>query len=269
MSTKNTNVKTKTGKSKAFTFIMFLLIALGSMYFVTWIAKLAYENTSIELQEQHIESEISAMVELIENSIRFGKELDNYYGMEEELENICAVREGELSSVVFDTEGNVLYSSADFKADESNITILNEIYATKYQNKLKEISADDKGTILKMNSRSSMIFPIADNEEISGYLIVIYNQNSLKSETTNNRLYLVMFIIWMVVSVFLGAFIFTQDMSSGKWHVKYLPTIIMMVGMLAYSGYVYNSYQNDYRKMTWDNAEVMAQSIRDSINSLI
>lgn len=261
----------KMGKTKIYTFLVFLLLSFGSMAFVTWIAKLAYINTSVELQEQQIGSEIAGQVNFMENAINFGKELDNYYGIEEQLESITNVREGILSALILDTEGEVLYSSSNFEDNDTNVAILEEIYGGKYQQKMISVTdAEGNGEIIELTDERSMVFPIRKNaESIVGYLAVLYNKDDLLEDFSDERISGALVIIWFVTNVFLGLFIFTQDIASPKWYVRYLPTIMIMAGMLIFIFFLYNIYQEQYRIMIRENAELTSQSVQESVNNLI
>ncbi len=127
-------------RSNIFTVLIFILLAFGSLQFVTWISQMAFENTCIELQEQYIGTEVSEVIKIVENAINFGKDLENYYGMDEQLENICQISEGNLKVVVLDGTGKPLYLS--FQQKEENKELLAGVYSGEYQNAVAEVMSD-------------------------------------------------------------------------------------------------------------------------------
>lgn len=72
-------------KKDIVTIIILIGLTLLSLEFVSWVCRMAFENTCIELEEQYLAAETDEIAASIENSINFGKTLDNYFGMEDVL----------------------------------------------------------------------------------------------------------------------------------------------------------------------------------------
>ena len=60
---------------------MYVLIVLIALFFASWIVKIAYRNTAIELSEDYLQLLTREVVDNMETSLRYGKDLSNYYGI--------------------------------------------------------------------------------------------------------------------------------------------------------------------------------------------
>ena len=84
---------------------LYFVILIFSLIFVLWISRMAYSNTAIELEEQYIKIQTQDVISGVETSIRYGKELTNFYGIQSELSKITDIQKDNIGVVVFDMEG--------------------------------------------------------------------------------------------------------------------------------------------------------------------
>lgn len=259
-------------KSKWFAIGVFLLLAIGSLIFVSWIGQMSFRNTCIELQEEYIGIEVREEIDSIENSINFGKELDNFYGIDEILNNICLVSEGNLETVIINKEGTPIYNTMEESPEA--ITTLSHIYSKDYYE--QALSVTDKDTLgekIKLGNKNSLVFPIYHNEEeLVGHVLVIYDQNSLVSsdiaDLGNSKK--AMLGIWLIVAVLLICFEFflSPKADEKKWYVRYMPVILIMTGMLCFILNLYSVYEQKYNVMIEQNAESAAEYIQKAVRRL-
>lgn len=256
-------------KNKLYMTIVFVLLALCSLQFVTWISQMAFENTCIELQEQYIGTETGEVVNTIENSVNFGKTLDNYYGMDELLKQVCAISEGNLKAVVFDADGEALYLS--FEQSEENEKLLAGLYAREYQEELKNVVEETaSGKKISSNDVQSLVFPIYKNtDELVGHFIVLYEQEDLVSDSSFSGLELVKYVVWVVVSLALVLFLLLQKEREEKALIRYLPVVIIMIGMFCYIVSMYQDYKGKYSDLVSRNAQSAAVYLKDSVDDLL
>lgn len=260
----------KTIRKQIITIFVFLLLSFGSLFFVTWIGQMAYDNTSIELQEQNISTRVGEIVDLIEKSINFGKELSNYYGMDEVLSDVVSIRNGKLKAVVLDEKGEVLYTSLE--KSKENIAVLADIYSKEYQEKIAETGASSlKRSMIELESRHSLVFPVKKDENIlNGYLLVIYEKDALLEKNSHTDIYMVFFGIWIGISFFLTLFsVFMDQEKADKWYIRFLPAMVIMTGIFAYIVFLYCNYQAKYDAMINQNAQETAVYIQSSVNDLV
>lgn len=155
-------------KKDIVTTVIFIGLSLLSLQFVNWICHMAFENTCIELEEQYLTARIREVVDSMENSINFGKTLDNYYEMQEVLDEVCCLSQNELKAAVLDWEGMPLYLS--FEEAEDSVRDLADIYEPEYQEALRAVTAG--GNKVQAGAQSSLVYPIyKDQTELAGYLV--------------------------------------------------------------------------------------------------
>lgn len=255
-----------------FTAIVFSFIAFASLQFVTWISHMAFENTCIELQEQYIGTEVREVVDDIENSVGFGKELKNYYGMESLLEQVCRLSEGNLKAAVLDSEKEALYLS--FGKSRENLLLLSRIYSMSYQSGLKKVTGEGiAGEKVSLGELDSLVFPIFKNEEtLAGYFLVIYDSKSLVGHGDFSSLNRVRWIILAAVSVALFILCMVKKdgkSGQGKKYVRYRPVFLIMTAMLLYILFMFQSYKSQYEHFVSQNARKTAVYIQNAIEGLL
>lgn len=257
-------------RSNIFTVLIFILLAFGSLQFVTWISQMAFENTCIELQEQYIGTEVSEVIKTIENAIHFGKDLENYYGMDEQLESICQISEGNLKVVLLDGTGEPLYLS--FPQKEENKELLAGVYSEEYQNAVAGVVSDRvTGEQILAGKQQSLVFPIFKQEkQLIGHLCVLYEQKNLVSggdaSGISNKKWLFLGVVSLMLFLFFALY---RRGTAGKWYIRYMPVIFIMLGMFSYILFLYHTYQEKYNTMIRDNAGSAAEYIQKSVDDLL
>lgn len=257
-------------KNILLTAVVFSALAFGSLQFVTWISQMAFENTCIELQEQYIGTEVSEVIDTIENSVNFGKELRNYYGMDELFEAVCKISEGNLKAAVLDETGEPLYLS--FQGSRQNQKLLSQIYAKEYQTEVSKVTDRSMtGEGLRLGEQESLVFPIyREQKELVGHFLVIYRQKALLEENDFSDLEQKKWGVWGIISAFLAIFLFCkQDREKEPWYIRYMPVIAIMLGMFVNILFMYQSYKDKYSELVSRNAESAAVYIQSSINDLL
>lgn len=174
---------TKNIRDKILTGVIFAVLVFGGLQFAAWIGEMAFENTCIELQEQYIRTEVREIIRTIENSVNFGKELKNYYGMDEILHQVSVISKGNLKSAVLDEKGEVLYLS--FEKSEENLRLLSQIYTDEAQQEVGEITDSNiEGEKISLDGWESLAFPICRGQgEVAGHFLVFYHQKDLVDQS--------------------------------------------------------------------------------------
>lgn len=257
-------------KNKLLTFVVFAALAFGSLQFVAWISQMAFENTCIELQEQYIGTEVREVIDTIENSVNFGKELQNYYGMDGILERVCRISEGNLEAIVLDGAGEPLYLS--FQGSKKNKRLLSYVYTKDYQEAAAGVgSGGIAGERISLGGQDSMVFPIyKEQKELVGHLLAVYRQKELLEENDFSGLEQKKWGIWISASLFMAVFLFCKkDREQEGWHVRYMPVIVIMFGMSVNIFFMYRAYGEKYSVFVSRNAESAAVYIQASANDLL
>lgn len=107
-------------------FVITLFSAAG-LWFLSYLTVLDF---SFNNEEQYISSCNEGMIEEIETSIRYGKRLSNYYGIEQVLDNAKALLSEDVIITVSDIANNVLATTAgkdSFIIDESKYNSVKQV----------------------------------------------------------------------------------------------------------------------------------------------
>lgn len=251
-------------KNDIVTVLILIGLALLSLEFVNWICHMAFENTCIELEEQYLTTEISEVIENVENSINFGKTLDNYYGMNEVLDRVENLSEDNLNVAVLDYEGKPLYLSFD----DSGTSDLAGLYGADFQQELKEVAQG--GEKLQAGSKSSLVFPIYENEtELTGYMAVLYHASDLIGKEYYVNTQTMLLVILEIVSVLLMLFLTSYFAHKEEKTAKYAPVAVIMAGMFCYILFLFFTYRGSYHSLVEKKAWQAAVSIQETVEGLL
>ena len=254
-------------KKHGLTVIILACLTLGSLQFVNWICQMAFENTCIELEQQYITTEINEIIEGVEDSIDFGKELGNYYGMEDVIERVCNLSPNNLKVSVMDKDGKLQYLS--FEESEENIKELAVLFSKEYQQKMFEVTED--GTEVAFHNKTSLVYPIYQKgDQLEGYMTVIYEAKDLINQTqavhTQKTLFCILGVVVIVLLLFYGL---RKKESAKKKMERFVSVGIVMSGMLAYILCLFFAYRESYNDLVTEKAKAAAVSIQGTIDKLV
>ena len=255
-----------TRKKKIVTTIVFICLALISLEFVDWVCRMAFNNTCIEMEEQYISIQIDEEIDSIENSINFGKNLSNYYGMDKVLDSIESISEGNLKVIVSDTEGTPKYLS--FEESDENIKDLAFFYSDDYRQKF--LSTEDRGRKIDFGKKSSLVYPVTKGEDqLQGYVVVIYDANSLIDGSRLGDVRSVIIIITAVIAILLIiVFIVLRDRIKGKAE-KVIPVVILMIAILTFILYLFSVYRDKYNQLITEKTVALAEAFGEKTDAVV
>lgn len=252
-------------KKHAITIVIFMCLTLGSLQFVNWICQMAFENTCIEMEEQYISTEIGEIIGSIENSINFGKELGNYYGIGEVLERVCSLSKNNLKVAIVDQDGSPLYLS--FEETEENINDLAVLFSNEYKQEMLQVT--EHGENITFHEKSSLVYPIYENEkQLEGFMVVIYDASDLMDQEQVVHTQKVLFCILGAVILALTLFLACKKKINKKIE-RYIPVAIIMLGMFSYIVFLYFTYHESYNTLITQKAEAAAGSIQNTVDDLV
>lgn len=253
-------------KNDVVTVLIFICLTFLGLEFVSWISRMAFENTCMELEEQYLTTEIGEIVGNIEDSINFGKTLENYYGMEEVLHQVCSLSEGNLKAAVLGPQGNPLYVS--FQESQENRMDLAHLYTKAYQQELQAVT--ERGAHLAAGQTSSLVFPVYESRAgLAGYLIVLYQDRALAIGENLAHTQTALFIVLEAVSVLLMLLLTSYRVHSSQKMAQYAPAAVIMAGMSAYILFLFGSYQGSYHRLVEQKAVQSAACVQKRIEGLM
>lgn len=252
-------------RSRIITAGVYILISLGSLLLVNWICSMAYANACGELEEQHLGAQGKEVIDVIENSINFGKELGHYYGMQELLSGLNAPPYENVRAVILDTSSEVLYSSLG--TENGQTELLAKLLREK--DKIRSVGKAKEWKSLRFADSQVLLHPIYQKDRIFiGNFMLVYNAAELTAG--DGRGYSRLLIpIWIAASVLLLLYyFFVPFMKVGKWYIRFLPVILVMLSLLAYMLVLFQAYQCKYRELVSQKAEQEAARINGSLVDL-
>ncbi len=250
---------------------VYVILAVGCLAFVFWIAQMSYDNTCIELQEEYVSVGIREEVNNIQTSIDFGKDLDNFYGMDEIIESICQQASNDVRVIVTDVNIKPLYTSMP-ESDDS-VKALSHIFDNNFVNNVKSIDPESKGEVLDYGDDSCLVFPINSLKKgHQGFLVAVYSKNDFLEDSTKvtttgigENTFLIVMSLFVVVLVAICKFAFEPNFKSEKWYVKHMMVIIIMMCMMVFIMYMYSSFTVKQEKLIRNSANVTASFAQKAI----
>lgn len=237
---------------------VFAILLCVCLWFVWWIGRLAFHNTCIVLEEQYCYSEASDIVTEIETCIRFGKSIENYYGMEEILERLCSLIPGDTEAAVLDKEGTPVYTSFGGTGEKER----------EYTARLLSDSFQEKeGTGVAFGDRQSMVLPIRDyNQSELGRVVLIYDRTEFLPSEKN---ILPMMLVLLAVLTGAVTVFYAKEEKYSKRLVRMFPVIMVMLGLLVQISVLYLDYQKQYESLIYENAGQLSGHIKDQVSGLM
>ena len=236
---------------------LYFVILMFSLIFVLWISRMAYSNTAIELEEQYIKIQTEDVISGIETSIRYGKELSNFYGIENELSKITDIQKENIGVVILDKEGTPFVDL--FRDKESGKEMLKSAL-TAYSE--RRSNAKEYDSFRKMGI-SGQVFAIKDKEDDScGFLFVLYNRDKLVAAQDLVGELIPLVIVFLLVMILLTVITKTINV------IKIVPILIMMVGLLAYMLVLFVSFKSSYENLVENSVTRTEQYIQNTVDSL-
>ena len=218
-----------------------------------------YRNTAIELNESYIRTETRDVVSRIETSIRYGKEITNYYGIEDELGEIADIYEDKIGVILLGTDGEIISSS--LVSDEA-LSRSMVVEAFKYYDgeDLSEIEEDSFATSgLEVNE-----FTIhnAKNKQ-TGYLFVMFERNSIYTTSIYRASEIIPLLVVLIIVLSLLILIFKKEI--GK---KSLPIIIVMSGLFVYMICLFINYRAGYGTLVENSVNMTQGYVQGIVDGL-
>lgn len=244
-------------KTKRVNFLIYLFILMFSLFFVLWISRMAYKNTAIDLSEQYIKIQTEDVVSVIETSIRYGKELTNYYGIEDEMQKIVDIRPNTIGVLLLDTEGNPF---KDLFLDEESGRLMLKAALTTYKN--GKLEGNDSISF-RTGDVSGQAFAVFDaKDKVCGYLFVMYDRDNLiEPRYINNELAPLLAVLAVAIIILILLIHFVPDK-------KKLPILIIMIALFAYMAILYLSFRISFTDLISRNVDLTQQYVQSTVDGL-
>ncbi len=269
-------------------FAIFVAIAMS---FVSWLIYAVFEENYREIKQQYYAVVSHQIVEDIENSVKNGKQIERFYGMDNVLSNMLDIVSTDTTKVgaaVTDKNGGILYSSV---STDSNRESYYRMLAS--ENVLSNIAFTTDGVmnyrIVNSGEYEVMIQPVFDKEKQQiGTLTLFYRTEDIKKELLPQKqssdfatamcvgatiLLLVIYFIALPKSISEDAT--DSDTVSAYEHKRrqnnfmfIVPVLMIIVGLLLQCVMSYNEYQKRYKDVMFEGATGISSYLGEIIDGL-
>lgn len=283
-------MKQKSNK-KIWIFTVFAVFVAISMSFVSWLIYAVFAENYRDIKQQYYAVVSRQIVEDIENSVKNGKTIERFYGMDNvlnEMLELISTDSVRVRTAVTDANGNVLYSSysSEEKKDEYNSIIASEIVQSN-------IPFEDRNTayrIVTSGEYELMIQPIFDSAGTQiGSLEVFYRSDELDNELLPQKQSSNIATILCIAATVIILMIYflalprsvtddsseTEDTAEVIKHkqrrsifVFVIPVAAIMIGLMVQCVMSYNEYQKRYKDVMFEGATGISRYIGSVMDDL-
>lgn len=240
----NRSSKLEAGKeTKGKTRIMpFLVIALLSVCFLSIISYNLLLGSYYEIRSQYISVVNEQVIEEIETSVKFGKTLENYYGMDKILEKAMTQLGDGYDIAILHTDGTIRYATNGETGTGFDIT-------EKNKKVIRQEISDENGTTI-------------------GTFVTVYDKANERALVSGElgRLRTITGIAALIVCVMTIALMLLISRTVKKPIVPIAAAIIL--AMVVQSAFLINIYQGTYKNTVMKNAEGIGNYIAVSLKEI-
>ncbi|UMZ72804.1 MFS transporter [Natranaerofaba carboxydovora] len=250
--------------------VFFLILILVVLGFTGLLIVSDFQMNFVDSLVSTYEVSGRQSVHKIEYSLRYGKPLENFYGIEETLQEVKQDLP-EVSEVqIISTDGQVMYDTKGQVEDRVLPEKLQKLSNFGYDSETNYSYGTNDGYY-------HVFLPIqGQNSEWQGSFQIIFPEDIINSHVTEITTELVIFLIFMsliglLVLILLSKWIKFIN-ADGKVNRKnFLVTTMVLLGIIQFIfGFLnYTSFRDEYQKIAQDNASNVSNVINNDIESVL
>lgn len=271
-------------------FAVFIAVAMS---FVSWLIYEVFAENYRGIKQQYYAVVSAQIVEDIENSVKNGKQIDRFYGMDNVLVDmleLISTETVEVDAAVMNTSGGILYSSVATEENRDSLyamlgteTVLaNTVFGEQESAQYRIVSSGDYEVMLQ---------PIYDREGAQiGVMSLFYHsadiENELRpqKESSNITTALCIGATLLILAVYMPALPrnITEDrddyeagsaeaLAHKQRQNRFLflvPVALIMAGLLTQCVLSYNEYQKRYKDVMFEGASGISTYLGEMITEL-
>ena len=271
-------------------FAAFIAIAMS---FVSWLIYAVFSQSYREIKQQYYGVVSRQIVEDIENSIRNGKQIERFYGMDKVLSDMLAIISTDqvpVNTAITDVSGNILYSSYSGSGSEAEYAALLQNESVIYNLDFSGAESSDFRTV-SAGEYEVMLQPIYDREGAQiGAVSLFYRIADIEEELQPQRQssdMVTMCCIGATIILLVIYFILIPRSVTGEEEQKpddpaaaiahkqrenqfmfLIPVLAIMAGLLVQCMISYNEYQKRYKDVMFEGAQGISSYIGEIIDDL-
>lgn len=249
-------------------FCLFLCITLSLLSLVCY---LSFDQNYREIKQSYYATLCGQVISDMETSIRYGKRIDRYYGIEDVFERTQEMFEEGFEVSILDVEGNILYTTCEAGTVADQI-----IHSQEVQAALEEYT-DGSYSLINRSNYEALLMPIEAEETRAGYFLLEYPMTIYAGQRSvmlrEVALYLGIALaagLAALVCYYLGA---RKKMDSAEEHTRRLllfgvPSGIIIVFILIMGVTNYILFQDRYEEAMRQDASSIVEYVRTTTQEL-
>lgn len=283
--------KIKVGK-KIWILVVFAVFIAIAMSFVSWLIYAVFAESYRDIKQQYYSVVSRQVVEDIENSVKNGKDIEHFYGMDKKLNNMLDLISTDsipVNTAITDSDGGILYTSYATSEQKSSFDAL-----VNGENTLANISFDSENTsyrIVSQNGYDVMIQPVFDPDGAQiGSMMLFYESEAVERELLPQKQssnFVTLICAGSVIFILLLYFVLiprsiTEDDENGEENsiavfehkqrqnkfMFVIPVVLIMAGLMVQCFVSYNFYQKRYREVMFEGATGISKYIGEIVDDL-
>ena len=219
---------------------IFIILMVASFGFVNWMSTSQFKQNYKEIKEQYYTVISNQMINKIQESLKYGKTIDSFYGINDIFNQFIAILGEENRVYVTNKDGKVLYKSNN-----------------------EPISSQDY---------ELMSFEIVNEEAQVGTLVLAYPSYVINKEVSKQsyegiKLLLVITLVCLM-ALFGFIYVMSQTEKEAKRLIFLIPMIIIVMGTITQSALTYVRYQEKYTSSMLEGADSILKSVASDLELL-
>lgn len=249
-------------------FCLFLCITLSLLSLVCY---LSFDQNYREIKQSYYSTLCGQVITEMETSVRYGKRIDRYYGIEDVFERTQALFDEGFEVSILDSQGQLLYTTCQTGSVADQI-----IHSEELQAALEEYAGEGY-SLINRNNYEALLMPIDGQEGLAGYFLLEYPMSVYAGQRTVMLRELAMYLglalvagLAALVFYYLGA---RKRMLSGEEHTRRLllfgvPSGIIIVFILIMGVTNYILFQSRYEEAMRQDASSIVEYVSATTQGL-
>lgn len=269
---------------------MFTVFITVAMLFVSWLIYAAFADNYRGIKQQYYAVVSGQIIEDIENSVKNGKRIESFYGIDtvlNDMQKLIGTDQVPINTAITDADGEVLYTS--YAASGSRDVYNAMLAADAVRGHLTLDNGGESYRVVNSGEYEVMIQPIRGAEQTRiGYLALFYRSADIEAELIPQKqrsdfaamMCAGITILFLIVYFLLLPRKIAEELEGGseaegighkirRNRLMFLvPIAAIMAGLLAQCAVSYDEYRLRYREVMLESAEGISRYIGSIVNEL-
>ena len=249
-----------------------LVVLLLAQALIGGLSLLALYSLNAETTADRVEVEVRQIAGSIENGLRLGKPLEQFFGLELLLNQGLVSASGAQSVVVTLADGQVVASAGEVTADTA--VFVRAVVAPEARPP-KGLAYRPNGTVVQLSQTSVVVaVPLIDGASVTRGVAML----TVTPAAAGVQRFIVrnfMILLWVMLGVGLGLvgvfkyLVPPARLASGGYIHFFLPLVALVLAQGLYASYTINTFREDLQQITRDNVQILARGLQSDLNRVL